>query len=308
MPHDSPQALFDANAALVAAVNASSIEAMDMALAQGADARAVGGTQKLTALDIASSRGFLEAVVRLIPLSDTERRDPDGGLRPLMRAAFNGSAPCVAALLPHCDPNAQDDSGFTALMWATQSRRLSAAKILKPRTDLSLTNHRGQTALMIAAAAGDIGHLFLLLLGSDARFANEAGETALMNAAIQGHVDCVFALLPFLRAEDIRAKNASGASAFAEAVGEDQWACVDILSEFATESELESAFFLIDAAGAENFPRWSARIEANALREEVKIGERLGVATEARGSAEITDFDVSGGVSEKTKTARRRAL
>jgi uncharacterized protein DUF6438/ankyrin repeat protein len=91
-------------------------------------------------------------------ISSNLRPDAEGakpGLTPLMRAGAKGDlAEIRSQLSSGVDPNGQDSSGWTALMYATQTDRTEAMKILldagaSPNT----LSYLGQTALMAVADA-----------------------------------------------------------------------------------------------------------------------------------------------------------
>src|SRR5262249_55580232 len=91
-------------------------------------------------------------------ISSNLRADAEGakpGLTPLMRASAKGDAEEIRRQLSSgADPNAQDSSGWTALIYATQTDRPEAIKILldagaSPNT----RSYLGQTALMAVMGA-----------------------------------------------------------------------------------------------------------------------------------------------------------
>src|SRR5207249_4225419 len=84
------------------------------------------------------------------------------------------------------DPNAQDSSGWTALMYATQADRAEAIKLLLDAgASPNLRSYLGQTALMaVAGAYSSAPEKFRLLspVGADVNAQDLDGHTALMFA------------------------------------------------------------------------------------------------------------------------------
>lgn len=75
--------------------------------------------------------------------------------------------------------NAQDEEGWTPLLWAAATGQTAAAHILLGRGALVNTQgKKGETALMCAAETCDAGMLMLLArAGAKADIQNHAGET-----------------------------------------------------------------------------------------------------------------------------------
>jgi ankyrin repeat protein len=67
-----------------------------------------------------------------------------------MHAACYDNPACLKLLLPLSDPNAQDDNGKTALMYALGHGAVKCGKLLLPVSDLNIKNREGNTALMHA--------------------------------------------------------------------------------------------------------------------------------------------------------------
>jgi hypothetical protein len=97
---------------------------------------------------------------------------PKPGLTELMRAsAVGNSAEIQKQLTALADPNAQDDSGWTSLMYATLATKADATRILLDGgADPNVRSRMGQTALMAASlAVYVIGERLEMLLAAGAR-------------------------------------------------------------------------------------------------------------------------------------------
>lgn len=159
--------------------------------------------------------------------------DPNfSGLNPLMMCARVACVPGILALLPHSDPLAVDEQGWTALMHATRGASTESVALLLPVSDPLARDRFTLTALHYAASANRHQHLGMLLKESPPDLADSLGTTPLMTAASEGFFDCVRELLRDSRCDpDLRdargrnalmiacaAKNAAGALACARAL------------------------------------------------------------------------------------------
>ena len=116
-----------------------------------------------------------------------------GGHSVLHLAVESGVDDCIDALIEHnADPNSQNETGDTALMFATSSGRIATVqKLLKiPGINISAKNGDGQNALHTAIVAGknsslEIVHL-LLKTEIDVEARMTAGGSALHCAAYHG--------------------------------------------------------------------------------------------------------------------------
>ena len=114
----------------------------------------------------------------------------------LMIAIDEGSSARVGALLAAgANPNARDDRGEPAAIYALHKDRPEIARLLvrAKGIDLEAENSYGQTVLMVAAYQGRLD-LVTELIDADAEV-NHKGWTALHFAASSGQVDVVRLLL-----------------------------------------------------------------------------------------------------------------
>ncbi|HUQ92961.1 MAG TPA: ankyrin repeat domain-containing protein [Bryobacteraceae bacterium] len=104
------------------------------------------------------------------------RRGP-GGSTPLMYAALYGDADSVQLLLKSgADPNARNDAGATALMWAVEDPEKTRL-LLRQRADVNARSADGQTPLIIAAGHFGAGaEVTKLLLEAGANLSERASD------------------------------------------------------------------------------------------------------------------------------------
>ncbi|HME41929.1 MAG TPA: ankyrin repeat domain-containing protein, partial [Syntrophorhabdales bacterium] len=124
------------------------------------------------------------------------------GNSPLIRAAFYGDAPKVAALLKAgADVNAANHMGETALLtsaWGGTGRGdVSIAKaLIASGANVNASDVLGVTPLMAVSAFGNVEFALVLLdAGADVNAQDVHGYTALHIAALHGHTAIVRALL-----------------------------------------------------------------------------------------------------------------
>ncbi|KAH6903931.1 hypothetical protein BKA70DRAFT_1154855 [Coprinopsis sp. MPI-PUGE-AT-0042] len=139
---------------------------------------------------------------------------------PLMLAAKVGNLACAKALLsllgvdaPGIDINAQDNNGWTALIYAARRGHTPVLKLLceVPGIDINTADNRGQTALIHAVDEGntEAAKLLIGLPGIDVNATENHGWTALMHAA-EGNFTEVVKLLCEVPGIDINAVSDNG--------------------------------------------------------------------------------------------------
>jgi ankyrin repeat protein len=126
----------------------------------------------------------------------TANRKGVGGSTPLMYAARYGDADCVRRLLEAgADPNARNESGVTALMWALADAE-NTRLLLEHKADPNARSENARTPLLIATSqfgsAAIVG--MLLEAGANPNGAGLRGATPLGEASVLGD-EAVFRLL-----------------------------------------------------------------------------------------------------------------
>jgi ankyrin repeat protein len=121
-----------------------------------------------------------------------------------VRSAEKGDLKAVELFLAAgIDLNAQNASGFTALMAAAKNGRIEIVnKLLDQKVNVDAQSKQGVTALMLAAEnnQGEIVDL-LLKKNADPNLQDQTGWSALMKAVYQGNARCVEALAARARQE-----------------------------------------------------------------------------------------------------------
>jgi ankyrin repeat protein len=113
---------------------------------------------------------------------DAARTTGSGGITPLMYAALYGDAASVRRLLDMgADPNARNDAGATALMWAVDD--LEATRLLIERgADPNARSADGRTAVFLAAGRPGASDIVKALLERGATLENQAVLTQAADA------------------------------------------------------------------------------------------------------------------------------
>jgi ankyrin repeat protein len=177
-------------------------------------------------LDIAISRGHLEAIARLLsaPSIDVSARDASG-FTPLALAARHGATRAAKLLIAHgaaasdalvgaasvganaiALPLAQDPvvdvncslaDGWTALAYAVQQGNVKLFEAIMSRSDVNVNVRTGSGLTLLHAAARDWRMLRALLARGviDVNAVQASGATALHMAAAVGNVEAVSMLL-----------------------------------------------------------------------------------------------------------------
>jgi ankyrin repeat protein len=116
---------------------------------------------------------------------------------PLHYAAMYGSVEALAFLLERgADPNAQNQSGATPLVYAAWSFERTRL-LVEHGAAVNVATNQGITPLLVAAAAhGNVNTLrYLLDKGADVQAQTKDGEDALMRASLSGDAEMVRVLL-----------------------------------------------------------------------------------------------------------------
>jgi ankyrin repeat protein len=121
-----------------------------------------------------------------------------------VRSAEKGDLKAVELFLAAgIDLNAQNASGFTALMAAAKNGRMEIVnKLLDQKVNVDAQSKQGVTALMLAAENNQSEIVNLLLKkNADPNLQDQTGWSALMKAVYQGNAKCVEALAARSRQE-----------------------------------------------------------------------------------------------------------
>jgi ankyrin repeat protein len=154
--------------------------------------------RQVTQLMNALRRGDRSAFERLLRTSPrTAQSQGSGGNTPLMYAALYGDAHSVRRLLDMgANPNARNDSGATALLWAVDDAEKSRM-LLERGADANARSNDGRTPLLLAASRFGAGDVVKLLLDHGAKVESQpvlsaaaaAGDESLMRLLIDRGVE-----------------------------------------------------------------------------------------------------------------------
>jgi ankyrin repeat protein len=162
-------------------------------------------------------RGRVAQLIKQSP--EAARARGTGGITPLMYAALYGDRTSARLLLDNgADPNARNDAGATALMWAVDDPEI-IRMLLERKADPNVRSADGRSALMLAAGRSGAGDVVKRLLDAGATLdgqaltqAADAGDPAIIRLLLDrgagsgpmpadlamrsGCVDCLELLLP----------------------------------------------------------------------------------------------------------------
>ena len=129
------------------------------------------------------------------------KASPDGavrakgiaGITPLMYAALYGDRASARLLLDYgADPNARNDAGATALMWAVDDPEITRMLLLERAGDPGIRSADGRTALQLAAARTGASDVVNVLIDNGSKV---SGEALLTIAADTGDVSLLRVLI-----------------------------------------------------------------------------------------------------------------
>jgi ankyrin repeat protein len=155
-----------------------------------ADAAAVPLFKAIDGGDTSAAR-VLAADRALVGTRDTH------GATPLMHAVLHADLDCVKFLLKQgADPNAQNHSGATALIWSVDDAAKAAA-LLKAGAKPNLRSNHGTSALIAASQIAGNRRVIAQLLakGADVNAADSDGSTPLIKASAAGDAATVRLLI-----------------------------------------------------------------------------------------------------------------
>lgn len=138
------------------------------------------------------------------------------GKTPISLATQSSNDDALVELLncdQRCDADICDQTGRTAIYWATIDSNLEAMQLLKESgCSVNIQDNDGSTPLMLACTMGDFEAVqFLLFNGANVNLCDTDGDSALLLAAEGQHTSCVDALLSW--SVDVNLKNQDSATA-----------------------------------------------------------------------------------------------
>ena len=183
-------------------------------------------------------RAQFDRVLRAFPA--TARSKGIGGSTPLMYAALYRDIRAARSLLDNgADPNARNDAGATALLWAVDDLEMTGL-LLARGADPNVRSHDGETPLMLAAARVGGGEVVKALIDGGATL---KGQTVFGRAAAGGDE----ALMRFLLERGAERSMTSQDLRFALLA--DCSGCIDLLLERASQEQLDLALSHAAALG-----------------------------------------------------------
>ncbi|GBM82171.1 Histone-lysine N-methyltransferase EHMT1 [Araneus ventricosus] len=133
----------------------------------------------------------------------------ENGMSSFHISAKNGSLEILKMLMSSrfVDVNAQDDGGWTPIVWASEHNHYDVVKyLLKRGANPNIKDNEGNTGLHWSAFGGSVDICYLYLdYGCDINAVNERGDTPLHIAARQDSLPCVTLFLS--RGADVQIKN-----------------------------------------------------------------------------------------------------
>ena len=197
-------------------------EVLSSAMGNGAPLAALQEPEALVrALTAAAAAGLMAPLKALLGRSEEVAvgAKDNRGTTALMRAALNGHAAAIAALLAAgAEVEAKENDDTTALMLAAKGGHAAAiAALVAAGAEVEAKDNDGTTALMLAATDGHAAAIAALVAaGAEVEAKMNDGMTALMWAAAGGHAAAVAALVEAGAEVDAKEKNGVTALMIAE--------------------------------------------------------------------------------------------
>ncbi|MBR4592548.1 MAG: ankyrin repeat domain-containing protein [Elusimicrobiaceae bacterium] len=205
------------NTPLIYAVQKGYLRNVKALLDGGANANYRNPTNGLCALATAAAEGNPEMIKLLVKNGKADINLPDlEGRTPIFYAVENNRPEALQLLLSAgANPNAQDNSGATALMRASAKNYTDCINLLlrQKNTDVNVADNLGRSALMYSVYATDAATAQKLMAAkADLNAADVTGTTPLMSA-IKAQNDRA-AVLFIQQGADLTAVNKAGETAF----------------------------------------------------------------------------------------------
>ncbi|KAF8773102.1 Histone-lysine N-methyltransferase EHMT1 like protein [Argiope bruennichi] len=162
-----------------------------------------------TPLMLAVENNHKDVVFYLIKSGACADFKGENGMSSFHISAKNGSLEILKMLMSSrfVDVNAQDDGGWTPIVWASEHNHYDVVKyLLKRGANPNIKDNEGNTGLHWSAFGGSVDICYLYLdFGCDINAVNERGDTPLHIAARQDSLPCVTLFLS--RGADVQIKN-----------------------------------------------------------------------------------------------------
>jgi uncharacterized protein len=163
---------------------------------------------------------------------------------PLMTAAVYDRTQIIESLIKHkADVNLQTESGWTALLYASENGNLESVKLLlKNGADINKTLKGGENAFLQACFKGhpEVAE-YLLKHGADVNVSdNQIGLNGLILASDLGDLNLVKQVLPLTK--DINHQNKYGETAFMRAAMKGHYSVLMYLSEKGADKNIKDSF------------------------------------------------------------------
>ncbi|XP_043858794.1 histone-lysine N-methyltransferase EHMT2 isoform X5 [Dromiciops gliroides] len=200
---------------LHAAAQKGSVEICHVLLQAGANINAVDKLQR-TPLMEAVANNHVEAARYMVQRGGCVYSKEEDGSTCLHHAAKIGNLEMVSLLLStgQVDVNAQDNGGWTPIIWAAEHKHIEVIRMLLTRgADVTLTDNEENICLHWASFTGSAAIAEVLLNARcDLHAVNYHGDTPLHIAARESYHDCV--LLFLSRGADPELRNKEGDTAW----------------------------------------------------------------------------------------------
>ncbi|AGC41953.1 ankyrin repeat-containing protein [Myxococcus stipitatus DSM 14675] len=243
----------------------------------------------------AAAAGDLQGLTQALQRGEGIDAPRDGGVTPLMAAAFNGQTAAVQHLISHqASLDVQSVAGWTALLYAAKRGHAETLRaLLKAGANPHLTAKEGETAIIEAAFSRHEDALMVLLqAGVTSGKPTSIGLTDLIVCADSGFLPAVRLLVE--RQASVNDANVYGETALIRASLRGHTAIVAFLLRHGADRSLKDTFDKTakDWAVEKEFPHVAALFDANdaALDAAIASGASSAGPTSTKSAAREVDF------------------